>query len=77
MKILTEFHNSLLHRKDVVLMKEFKSNPGVVVAKQEKGNYSINEHSWEIQTDRKIILADPRMFTPQAVLDEILSNART
>ncbi len=34
MKVLTEFHNSLLHRKDVVLMKEFKSNPGVVIAKQ-------------------------------------------
>lgn len=34
MKVLTEFHNTLLHRKDVVLMKEFKSNPGMVVTKQ-------------------------------------------
>ncbi len=34
MKIITEFNNSLLHRKDVVLMKSFASNPGVESVKQ-------------------------------------------
>ncbi len=34
MKILTEFRNVLLHRKDVILMKEFASNPGTLAVKQ-------------------------------------------
>ncbi|MGV8142791.1 MAG: hypothetical protein ACP5NS_04120 [Candidatus Pacearchaeota archaeon] len=34
MKVLTELHNSLLHRKDVILMKSFDSNPGKEAVKQ-------------------------------------------
>lgn len=34
MKIIAEVKNILLHRKEVILMKEFISNPGISTTKQ-------------------------------------------
>ncbi len=51
MKIVKEIHNVLLHRKEVLILKDFESNPGIV-----KATEFVAEH-YKVSLDCIVILA--------------------
>jgi ribosomal protein S24E len=51
MKIVSEKNNSLLHRKEILVLEDFESNPGFVKAKE-----FVAEH-YKVNQDCIVILA--------------------
>lgn len=51
MKVLVDFHNTLLHRRDVVMTKSYNSNPGFIIVKQDIASH------FKVSPDCVVVLA--------------------